>query len=174
MLFFTGNSLKEQRTTGTNIYNQNIGNVGINTIDPGSKLTVNETFSFGGRAGNLDPRFIAFNNFSYLANTGQMIMGVNITGGDGEADFINNMGGGYLGGYSFYEYRNDHTLKHLLRLTGDGNLGVGVLRPNTKLQVNSDNIGSGINNWIAANLGATNGDRVRNWFVKRRSDDWCS
>ena len=41
-----------------------------------------------------------------------------------------------------------------------GSLGIGIPTPNTRLQVNSDNNGSGYNNWVAGNFGGTAGNRV--------------
>jgi len=41
-----------------------------------------------------------------------------------------------------------------------GSVGIGTTTPNRKLQVNSDNPGSGITDWIAGNFGGTSGNRV--------------
>jgi hypothetical protein len=42
----------------------------------------------------------------------------------------------------------------------NGNFGIGTPIPNVKLQVNSNNSGTGYNDWITANFGAATGDRV--------------
>jgi hypothetical protein len=58
-----------------------------------------------------------------------------LTGGTGEADFINNQGGG-TGGFAFFNApANSSTLTPLMRLTGSGNLGIGTTNPASKLDV---------------------------------------
>jgi hypothetical protein len=160
LVFITGPFVKAQwNSNGGHIYNTNSGYVGINVAAPNARLSIGGTLLVGGGFGNLDPQYAA-NEFSYLANTGQMLIGFNRTAGEGETDFINNKGGGNVGGFSFYEYGNDNSLKHLVRITGSGRLGIGTMYPNSRLEVNSENPGNGSDNWIAGNFGAVSGDRV--------------
>jgi len=137
VLCVTVNSLKAQWTTGTNIYNQNLGNVGINTSAPSARFSVNGTSLFGGAASNLDPVYTP-NEFSYLAYSRQMLIGWNRSASDGETDFISNRGPGGMGGFSFYDYSNDYTLTHLLSIKGNGNVGIGTTTPTEKLSVNGN------------------------------------
>ncbi|WP_158800294.1 hypothetical protein [Pedobacter sp. L105] len=111
------------------------GNVGINTVTPMARLSVAGTLLTGGTNANLDPNYVA-NNISYLANTGQMLIGWNKSALNGEADFINNRGAGGAGGFSFYDYDNANVSTQLLRITGNGNVGIGIATPLEKLAVN--------------------------------------
>lgn len=47
-----------------------------------------------------------------------------------------------------------------MRITNDGYVGIGTSTPNTHLQVNTTNQGSGTHDWIGANIGGATGDRV--------------
>jgi hypothetical protein len=47
-----------------------------------------------------------------------------------------------------------------MSILGDGRVGIGLQNPNGKLQLNSNNQGTGTDNWITGNFGATSGDRV--------------
>ena len=59
-----------------------------------------------------------------------------------------------LGDYNGSQYNTRMTLLQ------NGNLGIGAPMPNVKLQVNSNNSGTGYNDWITANFGAASGDRL--------------
>jgi len=137
VLCMTVNSLKAQWTTGTDIYNQNSGNVGINNSAPAAKFAVNGTSLFGGPASNLDPVYTP-NDISHLASSRQMLIGWNRSAGDGETDFISNRGSGGTGGFSFYDYTNNYILTHLLSIKGNGNVGIGTNTPADKLSVNGN------------------------------------
>jgi len=117
-------------------------NLGIGTASPAATFeVVGRSLFNGGNAANLDPA--AF-SLSILQNSGKMLLGWNRTAGEGEADFINNRGGGSNGGFAFYDYDNSGTLKQLMRLQSGGNAGIGTPSPSEKLTVATDNGGDGI------------------------------
>ncbi|WP_158800293.1 hypothetical protein [Pedobacter sp. L105] len=137
-----------------NSYAQNTfpatGNVGINTTNPKANFSVNGTALLAGGQANIDP-LVTTNAFTYLANTGQLLVAWNRTASEGETDFIANRGGGGQGGYLFYDYSNTNVLTQLVRITGSGNVGIGVANPVEKLAVNgtihSKEVKVDMNNW---------------------------
>ncbi|MEH3112263.1 hypothetical protein [Pedobacter terrae] len=110
------------------------GYVGIGTSDPSATLDVMGTVKFGGQYANLD---MSGNPVAYqsLAGTGKMLMGWNRTAGDGETDFVANEGAGSQGGFAFYSYNNASQEKQLLRMMGNGNVGIGTTNPTDMLTV---------------------------------------
>ncbi|NII83316.1 hypothetical protein [Pedobacter sp. SG908] len=116
------------------------GNVGIGTVDPSATLDVHGTAKFGGHNANLDA---AGNPVSYqnLVGTGKMLIGWNRAAGHGETDFVANEGAGSQGGFAFYSYNNASQEKQLLRVLGNGNVGIGAMNPQDKLTV-AGNIGA--------------------------------
>jgi len=116
------------------------GNVGLGTNAPGAKLDVQGTVKLGGQNANLD---ISGNPAAYqnLVGTGKMLIGWNRAAGDGETDFVANEGAGSQGGFAFYSYNNASQEKQLLRLLGNGNVGIGTTNPQEKLTV-AGNIGA--------------------------------
>ena len=113
------------------------GNVGVGIIDPHAKLDVQGTAKFGGENGNLD---IAGNPSAYqhLSGSGKVLIGHNRTAGDGETDFFANEGNGNGGGFAFYSFNNSSQEKQLLRISGNGNIGIGTNRPAERLSVNGN------------------------------------
>jgi len=100
------------------------GNAGIGTTSPNSTLDVHGYASFGGNSGNLDSRNPP-GGLTYLANSGQMVVGWNRTQGNGETDFISNQGAGGAGGFAFYNHDNSNNETMLMWLFGNGQLVIG-------------------------------------------------
>ncbi|HFK5510866.1 DUF3450 domain-containing protein [Elizabethkingia anophelis] len=96
------------------------GNVGIGTTDPQASLDINGLIAGGGMSSNLDPALYSY-KLNMLKDTGKLIIGWNISGGNGETDFIANRGGGNSGGFHFYDYTNEGQRKKLLVLNSNGN-----------------------------------------------------
>jgi len=100
------------------------GQVGIGTTAPKATLQVTGTVLVKGA--NIDSRFAAGSNLSYLQSSGQMLIGWNRSAGGGETDFISNPGGGGTGGFSFYNYDDTGVMSQLLSIQGNGSIGVGT------------------------------------------------
>jgi len=131
---FNPESFGQWTTTAQNIHFAHTGNVGIGNNNPWAKLHLVGTFVSSGQTANLDPAYTG-NNLTFLANSGQLLMGWNRTGGDGETDFIANRGPGGSGGFAFYNYSNDNQLSQLMWIKGDGNVGIGTRETSSKLTV---------------------------------------
>ncbi len=127
-----GSTILATKTDGTPL-----GNVGIGTVEPTAVLDVYGTAKFGGNIANLDA---AGNPAAYqnLAGSGKMLVGHNRSGGGGETDFIVNEGNGATGGFAFYSYNNASQEKQLLRVLGNGDVGIGTSIPREKLSVNGN------------------------------------
>lgn len=104
------------------------GKVGIGTTNANSSLDVNGGALIGGN--NLDGQ-----NLSFLANSSKVLFGWNRSAGWGEVDLIANQGAGSMGGFRFYNYRNDNLELLLMSINGDGNVGIGTIDPQAKLGV---------------------------------------
>jgi hypothetical protein len=139
-LFQEAQSIQGQNTVisnGSDESNQNLpcniaGNVGIGTTAAAAKLEVYGTSVFNGNT-NLGIESPGF--FSFLQESGKMLLGWNMTNGDGEADFIANRDGGSTGGFAFYDYSNEGALNQLMRIEGSGNVGIGTTNPGATLDV---------------------------------------
>ncbi|WPU94012.1 hypothetical protein SNE25_00540 [Mucilaginibacter sabulilitoris] len=130
--FFIGspnNTLVEQMTITSS------GKVGIGKPAPLSLLDVRGDVRLGGSGVNLAPSTGL--TLADLANTGQMLIGWNRTGGYGETDFIANQGAGSAGGFAFYNHDNADAESRLMLIQGNGNVAIGTNNPqNYKLAVN--------------------------------------
>ena len=108
------------------------GNVGIGTLSPAAELEINGRLLIAGS--NLDPNG-GLGNLSYLSNTGKLLIGWNRSSGMGETNFISNQGPGGSGGFSFYNYDNVGSMRLLMLMNGNGNVGIGTSPVNERLAV---------------------------------------
>jgi len=100
------------RFTGTILIG---GYVGIGTTNTRTPLDVGNTLGLSVSATNLDP---AGNyDFTFLKNTGRLLLGWNRSGYKGEQDFISNRGAGSIGGFAFYDYDNNGIMRPLMTLS---------------------------------------------------------
>ncbi|WP_263418063.1 hypothetical protein [Terriglobus albidus] len=114
----------------------NVGSVGIGTSNPLGSFEISAPVGGFVVSGlNLDPQWNSL-NLSRVVNSGKLVTGWNRMGGDGEADFLANRGGGGTGGFAFYDVTNGGSVNPLLRLHGNGNVGIGTIQPSAKLEVN--------------------------------------
>jgi hypothetical protein len=134
---------------GTTI-NYTAGNVGIGTSTPNFLLDVNGGAAVGGNSYNLGITANS-NGLTNILNTGKMVMGWNLSGGNAETDFIANTISGLPGGFEFWNYGSSGTWSNLMYLTAAGNLGIGTRQPNFLLDVNGGASFGGSN----CNLGST-------------------
>ncbi|MCK9432474.1 MAG: tail fiber domain-containing protein [Candidatus Omnitrophica bacterium] len=114
------------------------GNVGIGTTSPNRRLEVKDAVVFNSGNGNLDS-----NDITFLKNSAKLLIGWNRSRGAGEADFINNRGGGSPGGFRFIDYANDGTETVLVTMLGSGYVGIGTVSPTSTLHVIGDVYASG-------------------------------
>lgn len=100
------------------------GPVGLGVATPlsNSRLQVAGYSIFNGPTANIG----WLPDLSFLANSTNMLLAWNRTNCEGEADFINNLGGGSIGGFSFYDIDNSGTGHGLMRVQMNGNVGVGA------------------------------------------------
>ena len=136
LFIFSGFSLQAQwPSSGNNIYNSNTGNVGVGTSTPNFLLDVNGGFGVAGPNSNLDPAHTYQSILTTLQNSGKMMIGWNRQAGSGETDFIANSGGGYPGGFAFWNYTNGGVLSPLLYLNALGYVGINTTAPAFPLDV---------------------------------------
>lgn len=112
------------------VYVSSTGNVGIGTTTPKGSLDVSGTAFLAGTAANLGSGVPAS-----LANSGQLLVGWNLSSGGGETDLIANRGAGSVGGFRFYDYSNAGTATALMTIQGAGNVGIGTDGPDRKLDI---------------------------------------
>jgi hypothetical protein len=146
------------------------GNFAVGSMSNNAKFQVSGRSLFNDGNANLDGQ-----NLGFLANSAQMLVGWNRSSGQGEADFINNRGGGSQGGFSFYDINNSGGQTQLMRIRGDnGYVGIGTANPSYKLHVYS---GSG--ETIAAYIDANSaygvyayGNTTAGWFSGNTYGVW--
>lgn len=73
-----------------------------------------------------------------LENTGNLLLGWNLSAGGGEQDLMVNRGAGSVGGFRFYDVDNSNKMTALLTLRGDGKVGIGTTTPAQLLEVNGN------------------------------------
>ena len=97
----------------------------IGTLTTLNSLRVNGT--------NLDGK-----DLSFLSNSGSTVVGWNRSRGHGETAFISNRGLGSRGGFEFRDIDNSGNETLLLKIQGDGTVGIGTSNPDSdyKLSVN--------------------------------------
>ena len=114
------------------------GNLGIGTTTPKAHLDI--TGGSGGLAitgTNLDPYFS--DKLLPFKNSRKLILGWNYSGGRGEQSIITNGPASLVGGFSFYNYKDDATTAtHLMTIEGSGRVGIGTPTPAEKLTIAGD------------------------------------
>lgn len=113
-----------QGTSGTPILTMlNKGNIGVGTVSPVSKLDISGILH------------IAYPGILNYSSTGGTYIGWNKSGGGGEANFVNNIAGGSIGGFTFDKTVDGSTFTRLLTIFDNGNVGIGTMFPTEKLAV---------------------------------------
>ncbi|MDB5142979.1 MAG: hypothetical protein JWQ66_1692 [Mucilaginibacter sp.] len=102
------------------------GNIGIGTTSPTAGLDVwnGAVHVVAGTGGNyaVDGAYIAWNTTN---------------GVGGETNFVNNIGGGNAGGFTFDNTTRSNVVTRLMTILGNGNIGIGTTNPQGyKLAVN--------------------------------------
>jgi hypothetical protein len=72
-------------------------------------------------------------------------LGWSISGSGGETNFVNNIGGGNIGGFTFDNTTRNNVTTRLMTILGGGNVGIGTATPNGNLQVKGTFITGGSN-----------------------------
>lgn len=108
-----------------------IGYIGVNNNYPKAQLDLHGSFKVKGD--NLDGK-----DLSYMNNSGSLLVGWNRSRGHGEIDFITNRGPGTAGGFEFIDIDNSGNENLLLKIKGDGSVGIGTTKIDAgyKLSVN--------------------------------------
>ncbi|MBB6499647.1 hypothetical protein [Pedobacter cryoconitis] len=101
----------------------NTGNVGIGTVTPVSKLDLSGILH------------IAYPGILNYSSTGGTYIGWNKSGGGGEANFVNNIAGGNMGGFTFDKTTDGSTFTRLMTIADNGNVGIGTITPVSKLDL---------------------------------------
>ena len=137
--FVTGSSTSASSVVMTIGGGSQKGNVGIGTPSPAVKLTVNENDS---------------GLVSSITNSSSSGSGVQITAGNGTNTSLQIRN--YIGG-------------ELMRVQGNGNVGIGTTSPSAKLEVNGGGIGNTSGDII--NAAIFTGGRQRVYFQNKRTAD---
>ncbi len=107
------------------------GNVGVGVSSPLSALDVRGVLHV------VTPEY-----GTYTAGQGSYL-GWNKSGGGGEVNLVNSIGGGN-GGFAFDQTANGTTFSRLFTLSGNGNTGIGTMSPGAKLSFNDVNDGTSV------------------------------
>ncbi|SDT12546.1 Chaperone of endosialidase [Mucilaginibacter mallensis] len=136
-----GFNITDDKTASRLVINEETGNIGVGAVNPHTRLTV------GGA--------IYFNSEILSPNKQGGYLSWNRSGSVGETNFINNRGEG-KGGFEFINCDADGAnMKSIGKVDGDGewklsellvdgNIGIGVAKPETKLDVNGNISATGI------------------------------
>jgi hypothetical protein len=113
------------------------GNVGLSNPNPITKLDV---------AGLLHVMYPGILNYP---NIGGTYVGWNRSAGGGEANFVNNIAGGSIGGFTFDKTADGLNFSRLFTILNNGRIGIGNSDPTSMLTVSGDlSILNGQNSFI--------------------------
>lgn len=77
---------------------------------------------------------------SYIADGAYL--GWNISGGGGETNFVNNIGGGTTGGFTFDNTTRSNVTTRLMTILGNGNVSIGTTNLGFKLGIKGSDMGT--------------------------------
>lgn len=126
-----GNSLTA--TSFTEVLTVKGSSVGVRTATPAANFEVAGLTLLNGNTANLG--LTSTSTLGTMATSAKMLIGWNKSNAQGEVDFIANRGAGSTGGFAFYDYSSASKLTQLLRILGNGNVGIGTTPGTEKLNV---------------------------------------
>ncbi|MCM2339341.1 MAG: DUF5011 domain-containing protein [Burkholderiales bacterium] len=136
-----------------------VGNVGIGTTSPGTKLQIVDSDGSNGTIG----------------------VGINSRGtfgwnnaGQGTLEIKNNLTSGSPNAITFWAAPTSGTVAEMMRIQGNGNVGIGTTAPGAKLEVVGNTYISGISSGTGNRLSFdTTGGAASNW-IGTTNDYWTS